>query len=164
MHHIDDNIKPKQQPYRRVPNHLLKPIEDELKKLQENDIIEKVTKPPDCVSALVAVPKPKKPGEVRITIDSRLANKAVKRIKYVVPTTEEIAYEWCYHHVEDRSKQSISSISVRGRQQIDHNFCHTLGILQIQTIAYGRKLSVRRISGCIARSTYGLGLSKKSSR
>ena len=35
----------------------------------------------------------KKPGQVRITVDSRLANKAIVRIKYVSPTTAEIAYD-----------------------------------------------------------------------
>ncbi len=91
--HVDRTITPKQQPYRRVPYHLAKPIEKELDKLIENDVIEAIEKPSEWVSALVAVPKPKKPGEVRLTIDSRLANKAIKSIKYVTPTTEEIAYD-----------------------------------------------------------------------
>lgn len=91
--HIDSSVEPKQTPYRRAPYHLLKAISVELDKLVKNDIIEPVTKPPSWVSAMVAVPKPKKPGEVRITIDSRLANKAIKRIKYATPTTEEIMYD-----------------------------------------------------------------------
>ncbi len=91
--HIDRTITPKQQPYRRVPYHLAKPIEKKLDKLIENDVIEAIEKPSEWVSALVAVPKPKKPGEVRLTIDSRFANKAIKSIKYVTPTTEEIAYD-----------------------------------------------------------------------
>ena len=57
----------------------------------KNDIIEPVTEPP--LSAMVVVPKPKKEGEVRITLDSRLTNKAIRRIRYVTPTTEEIAYD-----------------------------------------------------------------------
>jgi hypothetical protein len=87
------SIHPKQQPYRRVPYYLAKPIENKINKLIANDIIEQVNRPSEWVSALVAVPKEKKPGEVRLTIDSRLANKAVTRIKYVTPTTEEIAYD-----------------------------------------------------------------------
>ena len=52
----------------------------------KNDIIEPVTEPP--LSAMVVVPKPKKEGEVRITLD-----KAIRRIRFVTPTTEEIAYD-----------------------------------------------------------------------
>lgn len=91
--HVDETIKPKQQPYRRIAHHLIQPVEKELQKLLKNDIIEKVSEPSEWVSAIVVVPKPKKPGEVRITIDSRLANKAIKRTRYVVPTTEQIAYD-----------------------------------------------------------------------
>ena len=91
--HIDHNVQPKQQPYRRVAHHLVKPIEKEINKLIEDGIIERVNKPSDWVSALVSVPKPKKHGEVRITIDSRLANKAIKRVNDVTPTTEEIVYD-----------------------------------------------------------------------
>ena len=91
--HIDRGVEPKQVPYRRAPYHLLEAIEKELDKLVENDIIEPVVKPPTWVSTMVAVPKAKKEGEVRITVDSRLANKAIKRIRYVTPTTEQIAYD-----------------------------------------------------------------------
>jgi hypothetical protein len=91
--HVDELVPPKQVPYRRTPYHLLEAVEKELDKLMKDDIIEPVTEPPTWVSAMVVVPKPKKEGEVRITLDSRLANKAIRRIRYVTPTTEEIAYD-----------------------------------------------------------------------
>ena len=91
--HIDETIVPRKQAYRRVPYHLLKALDGELDKLIENDVIEPVVTPPKWISPIVAVPKPKKPGEVRITVDSRVANKAIIRIKYVSPTTTEIAYD-----------------------------------------------------------------------
>ena len=42
---------------------------------------------------MVVVPKEKKPGEVRITTDSRAANKAIVRTKLPMSTVEEIAYD-----------------------------------------------------------------------
>jgi hypothetical protein len=43
--HIDKNIVPVTQPHRRIPFHLRKKVEDELKRLEELDIIEKVDGP-----------------------------------------------------------------------------------------------------------------------
>ena len=43
--HVDPDVKPKQQPHRRVPFHVRKGVEMELKRLEELDIIEPVTGP-----------------------------------------------------------------------------------------------------------------------
>jgi hypothetical protein len=42
---------------------------------------------------LVIVPKDKKPNEERITVDFRVANKAIIRTNFVTPTLEEIKYD-----------------------------------------------------------------------
>ena len=69
----------------------MKAVDAELDALILNDVIEEIKTPSKWISAIVAVPKEKKPGQVQITVDSRLANKAIVRIKYVSPTTAEIA-------------------------------------------------------------------------
>lgn len=43
--HIDTEVQPKQQSHRRVPFHIRKDIEKELKRLEELDIIEEVSGP-----------------------------------------------------------------------------------------------------------------------
>ncbi|XP_030599671.1 olfactory receptor 10A3-like [Archocentrus centrarchus] len=48
--HINPDVKPSCQPHRRVPFHIREKVEDELKKLQEDDIIEDVTDPTPWVS------------------------------------------------------------------------------------------------------------------
>ncbi len=90
--HTDKSVKPVIQPYRRLPYHLVQATEKELDELIKNDIME-VPPGPVKWSQLVAVPKPKKPGEARITTDSRVANKAIKRKNFVTPSTEEIMYD-----------------------------------------------------------------------
>ncbi|XP_014678410.1 PREDICTED: uncharacterized protein LOC106818198 [Priapulus caudatus] len=77
--YIDENVEPKQQPHRRIPFHVRKAVEKELDKLKEMDVIEKVSGSTPWVSLIVVVPK--KNNEVRICVDMRKANEAVKRTK-----------------------------------------------------------------------------------
>lgn len=56
--HIDKNIQPVTQPHRRIPFHVRKQVEQELKKLEALDIIEKVDGPTPWVSPIVVAPKP----------------------------------------------------------------------------------------------------------
>ena len=86
--HIDPDVKPKQQPHRRIPCHIRKDVEKKLQRLEELDIIEQVEGPTPWVSPLVVVPK--KSGEIRLCVDMREANKAQKREKHLMPTLDEL--------------------------------------------------------------------------
>jgi hypothetical protein len=61
-----------------------KKVEAELKRLEDLDIIEKVDGPTPWVSPNVATPKPKKPEEIRICVDMRQVNEAVKRERHII--------------------------------------------------------------------------------
>ena len=58
---------------------------DELEKF---DIIEKVNEPSRWVSPVVAVPKPG--GDIRLCVDMRQANQAVKGVRDFIPTIYEL--------------------------------------------------------------------------
>lgn len=88
---IPRSISPKHLPCRMLPFHLVKATDHEIDNLLANDIWESVERPASWVSPLVVAPKFKKPNEVRITVDAREANKALVRVKYQMPTTEELA-------------------------------------------------------------------------
>ena len=75
--HIDKNVKPVVQPYRRVPLPMRKKVEAELHRLESAGVIEKVDGPTDWVSPIVILPK-KNSDEIRICTDMRQANKAIK--------------------------------------------------------------------------------------
>ena len=75
--HINPDVKPTCQPHRRVPFHIRQKVEDELQKLEADDIIEEVTSPTPWVSPSVTPPKPKDPDKVRICVDMRQANTAL---------------------------------------------------------------------------------------
>ncbi len=75
--HINTDIQPTCQPHKRVPFHIRQNVEDELKKLEDDDIIETVTGPTSWVSPIVTPPKPKDPDKVRVYVDMRQANTAI---------------------------------------------------------------------------------------
>ena len=86
--HIDTEVPPVAQIARRIPFHLCKKVERELKTLEERKIIKKVDGPTLWVSPLVLIPK--KNGEVRICVDMRRTNKAITRECY--PTDDLIHF------------------------------------------------------------------------
>ena len=83
--HIDPDVQPKQQPHRRIPFHVRQDVEKELERL---DVIEKVTGPTPLVSPIVVVRKSS--GQVRLCVDMREANKAVKREKHLMLTIDDL--------------------------------------------------------------------------
>ena len=80
------------QPQRRIPYHIRQDVSKELKKLQDQDIIEKVTiQPTPWVSPIVATPK--KDGGIRICVDMREANQAIERERHIMPTLQDFKAE-----------------------------------------------------------------------
>ena len=90
--HIDDGLPPVAQRHRRIPFHQRQKVTSELIELEKNDIIERVDGPTPWVSPIVVVPKPKRPGEVRICVDMRAANRAIKRERHPSPTMDDIVH------------------------------------------------------------------------
>lgn len=60
-------VAPKKEPCRKVPIQLMKPLKDELDKMEKMKVIEKVTEPTDWINALVLVPKSN--NKLRICLD-----------------------------------------------------------------------------------------------
>ena len=88
--HINETVPPSAQPHRRIPFHLRKGLEQELTRLENEGIIEKVHGPTPWVSPLVVVPKPKNPDKVRLCVDMRVANKAIQRERHITPTIDDL--------------------------------------------------------------------------
>ena len=90
--HIDPSVNHVALPHRRIPFNLRDKVEKEIERLEKLDIIEKVTGPTPWVSPVVLVPKPKS-DEIRICVDMRLPNTAIKRERHIIPTVEDIVAE-----------------------------------------------------------------------
>ena len=91
---IDRDIVPVDQKHRRVPFKTREKVEKAVKKLCEEDICEKVeSTPTPWVSPIVIVPRASDPNNIRICVDMRAANKAIKRVKHPMPTIHELIHD-----------------------------------------------------------------------
>ena len=92
-HHItmDPQIKPIINPPRNLPFALKDKLKDELERMTQLGVIVPVTEPTEWVSSLVVVEKPN--GSLRVFLDPRNLNKAIKREHYRLPTATDIIHE-----------------------------------------------------------------------
>ena len=89
--HIDSSVPGVIQRINRVPYNRKEKVKQELQKLLDWDIIEKVDTPSEWVSPLRVVEKPN--GAIRLCVDMRRANTAVKRVRFPIPTLEQTLQE-----------------------------------------------------------------------
>ena len=87
---IDETVPPRVQAPRKIPFAKREKLEEVLKELSEEDIIEEVTGPTEWISNLVLTPKDDK--TLRMNIDMTMANPAIKSTCHVIPMIEELKY------------------------------------------------------------------------
>ena len=90
--HIDPEVKPVAQKPRRISYPLKEKVTKKINELLDLDIIEKFSGPTTWVSPAVIAPKPNK-DDVRICVDMRCANEAIRREKLPIPTVDEVLEE-----------------------------------------------------------------------
>ena len=87
---INPSVPPVVHPPRRVPHSKREPLKKELGRMVEAGILEKVplNEPADWVSSLVCVDKPD--GSIRVCLDPKDLNVAIKREHYPLPLVDDI--------------------------------------------------------------------------
>ena len=108
---IDSNVQQVVQNSYPTPLHYHVNVEDKLKLLEYQDIIEEVTGPTTWVSPLVIVDKPN--GDIQLCVNICKPNEALRRTHHPYPTSEEtlqdlngskffskIDLKECYHQIE----------------------------------------------------------------
>ena len=92
-YHIEskENAQPVVVPPRKLPFAMKERVKKELDRMEKLGVTEEADKPTDWVNAMVVVEKTN--GKLRICLDPRLLNQAIKRQHYRLPTATEIISE-----------------------------------------------------------------------
>ena len=88
---IDPNMPPVQLPTRKVPIAIKEKLKEEIDRLEGLNIITPVNVPTSWISATVVTLK--KNGNVRLCVDPKPLNQALKRNHYPLPTIEDVLPE-----------------------------------------------------------------------
>lgn len=85
---LDPEVQPVIHAARKVPVSLREELKTKLAELEQQGVIARVTQPTEWVSSMMLV---KKPNKLRICLDPKDLNKAIRREHYPLPTIEEVA-------------------------------------------------------------------------
>ena len=86
--HLDPDIKPVAEMPRTIPFHLQKHFSNEIKQMEKHGIIELHTGPTPWISNVVFALKDN--GNIRVTVNMRQVNKAIKNTNLPIPKVEDI--------------------------------------------------------------------------
>ena len=88
---IDTTVPPVAQTTRRLPHSMRKKVNEKLHEMEEQGIIEKVKGVTPWLSPLIPIPK--KGGDLRLVLDMRVPNQALKRRRVQFPTVDDILHK-----------------------------------------------------------------------
>ena len=135
---VDETIKPVVHPPRRLPVAIIERVQRKLEEMTTDGIIEKVNQPTDWVSSMLVVSKPSTEADgeskIRICLDPRDLNVAIKREHFPMPTIEEIATRLNggkVFSVLDASNGFLAG-GIRRGLQFAHNFQYSLRSLPME--------------------------------
>ncbi|XP_044170588.1 uncharacterized protein K02A2.6-like [Acropora millepora] len=137
--HIDESVRPVAQPHRRIPVHVRKQVEDKLRQLESEDIIERAEGPTPWVSPIVVVPKPSKPNEIRICVDMRSLNQAIIRERHVIPTIDDVVSDLngCKVFSKIDLNQGYHQIPLHSYSRQFTTFSTHLGLFRYKRLNFG---------------------------
>jgi hypothetical protein len=134
---IDQSVKPVIHYPRRVPLSMMDRVKTELDNMEASGIITKVEKPTDWVSSMVCVEK--KNGSIRICLDPKDLNKAVKREHHRIPTLEDIAFRFSgmqYYTIMDM-KHGFWHIALTEKSSLLTTFNTPFGRYSFKRLPFG---------------------------
>lgn len=151
---IKPDVKPVQQPYRRVPAPLEKIVDDKIDELFRKGIIEKV-KSSKWISPLVIVPKQ---NDIRVCVDMRRANEAVERENHPLPTMEDFLPELrtAKYFTKLDVKQAFHQVEIAPSSRDITTFITKKGLFRYKRLMFGitcapeifQKIMEQILKGC----------------
>ena len=153
--HIDEGVTPVAQPHRRVPFHVRKQLEEQLKQDEELGVIEG---PTPWVSPVVVAPKPKSPGKVRVCVDMRRANTAVQREPHITPTVTEIIGDLNGATVFSKLdlNQGYNQLELAPESRYITTFSTHLGLMRYKRLNFGISSAAEIFQNAIRTSLEGI--------
>ena len=154
--HIDPNVQLVIQPHRRIPFHFRQQIEAESQRLEDLDIIEHVDGPTDCVLLIVVASKPKsKSKEIRICVDMRLQNLAIKCTGHIIPTIDDMIVDFNGARVFYKLNLSRGyyQMLLSPKSRNVTTFTTHVGLRRYKRLTFCNKHSCRNISKCNTKCT-----------
>ena len=139
-----------------MPFSLKGKVTEKVNELLENDIFERVHGPTTWVSPTVVAPKAS--GDIRLCVDMRRANTAIKREKLPIPTVNEILenlngstvfsqldLRWGFHQIElEENSRDITAFSTHD------------GIFRYKRLSFGVNAAPEKYQHIISQATAGL--------
>ena len=89
---IDPNVRPVVHPCRKVPFSVRKRLKKELDRMSDIRVVVKEDEPTEWVNSVVVAEK--KNGQLRVCLDPRNLNKAIRREHFTLPTREDLMGEF----------------------------------------------------------------------
>ena len=156
--HIDNTVAPTAQPHRRIPFLLRKQVEAQLEADLQLGVIEKVEGATPWVSPIVVVPKPKCPGAVRICIDMRRANTAIRRERHLTPTISDIIHDLNGAKVFSKLdlNQGYNQLELEPSSRYITTFSTHVGLWRYKRLNFGISSAAEVFQNAIRESLNGL--------
>ena len=156
--HIDESVPPVAQPHRRVPFHVRQQLEEQLKRDEELGVVERIEGPTPWVSPIVVEPKPKSPGKVRVCVDMRQANQAIKQERHVTPTIKEIIGDLNGAKVFSKLdlNQGYNQLELAPESRYITTFCTHLGLMRYKRLNFGISSAAEIFQNVIRETLEGI--------
>lgn len=138
---VDPDVPPVVHPPRRVALELKEKLQAELEEMEAKGIITKVETPTEWVNSIVVKEKPN--GKLRICLDPRDLNKALKRDHYPTPTLEEITPHLAGAQVFSKldARNGYWNIKIDEESSLLTTFNTPFGRYRFKRLPFGLKVS-----------------------
>jgi hypothetical protein len=139
--HFQHDAKPSIHPPRRVPIQLRDKIKEELDRMLSLDVIRPITEPTDWVSSITYVTKAD--GSLRVCLDPKDLNNALKRGQHYTPTVEEISHKFSGARVFSKldAKSGYWAVQLDDDSQLCTTFNTPFGRFCFKRLPFGLKIS-----------------------
>ena len=145
---IDETKTPRAQPQRCVPYHIREKVTSAITELESEAT--------PWVSPIVAIPK--KDGQVRICVDMRLPNEAIRRVRHPIPTVSDVslALNGAKYFSKLDLSQAYHQLELHEQSRYITTFSTHMGLYRYKRLNYGTNAAAEVFQYSLQTSLQGL--------